>query len=106
MYKKFSDLLQQRGLRAADVSRGTGINQTVFSEWKKGKSQPKTDKLQLIADYFDVPIEYFTGKKGQKNIPLKNERDFVTDFVNGLSDSDFNRLTSVIQAVFPDKFNN
>lgn len=104
MYKKFSDLLQQRGLRAADVSKGTGISQTVFSEWKRGKSQPKTDKLQLIADYFDVPIEYFTGKKDKKNTPSNNKRDIVIDFVNGLSDSDFDRLQSAIQIVFPDKF--
>ena len=60
VYSKFSDLLQSRGLRPADVSKGTGINQTVFSEWKKGKSTPKIDKLQKIAAYFDVPIEYFT----------------------------------------------
>lgn len=63
MYEKFSELLQRKNVKAADVSRGTGIKQTVFSEWKKGKSTPKIDKLQKIADYFGVPIEYFIGKK-------------------------------------------
>ena len=63
MYEKFSELLQHKNVKAADVSRGTGIKQTVFSEWKKGKSTPKIDKLQKIADYFGVSIDYFIGKK-------------------------------------------
>ena len=30
-----------------------------FSEWKRGKMMPKADKLKILAEYFDVPIEYF-----------------------------------------------
>ena len=104
MYKKFSDLLQQRGLRAADVSRGTGINQTVFSEWKKGKSQPKTDKLQLIADYFDVPLEYFTGKKEQKNTPPDNKRSAAIQFVENMTDDEFAQYLSIVKSIYQDKF--
>ena len=70
MYEKFSELLQNSGLSAAAVSRGTGISQTVFSEWKKGKSQPKVDKLQKIADFFGVPLSYFTGEQNAENDPV------------------------------------
>ncbi|RZT01206.1 helix-turn-helix domain-containing protein [Cuneatibacter caecimuris] len=63
MYGIFSKLLKEKDVRAADVSRATGISSTVFSEWKKGKSTPKQDKLQKIADYFGVSIEYLlTGE--------------------------------------------
>lgn len=61
MYEIFSKLLHDRGVKAADVSRATGISQTVFSEWKKGKSTPKTDKLQKIADFFNVPLSFLMG---------------------------------------------
>ncbi|RHC47880.1 XRE family transcriptional regulator [Enterocloster bolteae] len=30
-----------------------------FSEWKRGKMMPKADKLQILADYFGVPLDYF-----------------------------------------------
>lgn len=52
MYEKFSKLLQDYGVSAYKVSKETGISQSVFSEWKRGKSQPKLDKLQKIADFF------------------------------------------------------
>ncbi|MGO5051211.1 helix-turn-helix domain-containing protein [Lachnospiraceae bacterium LCP25S3_G4] len=31
----------------------------MLSYWKSGRSAPKADKLKILADYFDVPIEYF-----------------------------------------------
>ncbi len=64
MYSVFAELLAKFGVKASDVSKATGINQTVFSEWKKGKSRPKDDKRQKIADYFGVSLHYLdTGKE-------------------------------------------
>lgn len=64
MYEKFEELLGIKGYTAADVTRITGISSTVFSEWKKGKSTPKTDKLILIARCLGTTVEYLmTGEK-------------------------------------------
>lgn len=64
MYEIFAMLLEQSGKRTTDVSRATGISPTTFSDWKSGKSIPKQDKLQKIADYFGVTIKYLmTGKE-------------------------------------------
>jgi repressor LexA len=41
------------------VAKDTGIANTLFSDWKSGKSKPKADKLKILADYFGVSIEYF-----------------------------------------------
>lgn len=64
MYEKFEELLKLRNLTAADITRMTGISSTVFSEWKKGKSVPKTDKLILISKALGTTVEYLmTGEK-------------------------------------------
>lgn len=64
VYERFAELLQKKGVRVADVTRATQIKSTVFSEWKKGKAQPKADKLQKIADYFGVSMDYLlTGQE-------------------------------------------
>lgn len=60
-YDLFDKLLKERGLKAADVSRGTGISTATLSEWKKRKYMPKADKLERIADFLGVPIAYFFG---------------------------------------------
>ena len=59
MYETFEKLLKEKGVRAAEVSRETGISTSTFTDWKKGRGTPKVDKLQKIADYFNVPISYF-----------------------------------------------
>lgn len=59
MYSKFLELLNKNGVTAYRVAKDTGISATVFSEWKKGKSKPKAEKLKILADYFGVSIEYF-----------------------------------------------
>lgn len=59
MYEKFVELLGKTNKTTYRVSKDTGIPQNVFSNWKTGRSRPKTDKLKILADYFGVPIEYF-----------------------------------------------
>lgn len=64
MYEIFAKLLDESGKKAIDVSRATSIPSSTFTDWKKGRSTPKQDKLQKIADYFGVSIEYLmTGEE-------------------------------------------
>ena len=68
MYQKIAKLLKEKGLKAADVTRATGIKSPVFSEWKKGKSKPNTEKMIKIANFLGVSVEYLTtGKEPEIN---------------------------------------
>ena len=63
-YENFQKLLDKHGVRAIEVSRATGIATGTLSDWKKGRTTPKPDKLQKIADFFDVPVDYLmTGEE-------------------------------------------
>lgn len=59
MYKKYEELLAKNSKTSYRVSRDTGIAQSVLSDWKKGRSHPKIDKLKTLAEYFGVTIIYF-----------------------------------------------
>ena len=63
MYEKFRQLLEERGITAYRVAKDTGLTPTVFYDWKSGKSNPKFDKLLVIAKYFGVPVEYFVEEQ-------------------------------------------
>jgi transcriptional regulator with XRE-family HTH domain len=65
MYDKFRQLLEKNNVKPSKVANAIGISPVVFTDWKKGKSKPKVDKLVLIANYFNVTIEYFL--EGDKN---------------------------------------
>lgn len=59
MYEKFYELLSKTNKTSYQVSKETGIPQSVLSDWKRGRCSPKVDKLKILADYFGVTIEYF-----------------------------------------------
>ncbi|MCI7739861.1 MAG: helix-turn-helix transcriptional regulator [Lachnospiraceae bacterium] len=76
MYENFSKLLQKHGVTAYKVSKETGVSQSTLSDWKRGISTPKNDKLQKIANYFGVTINYLmTGKEESEKEPQLKPRD-------------------------------
>lgn len=83
MYKIFEELLQKHGVTAYKVSKETGIATSTLSDWKKGKSTPKQDKLQKIADYFGITLAYLLGIEEQEDNVQKNNANtntFKKDF--------------------------
>jgi len=62
VYINFVKLLQKYGLTPYEVSKATGIGQSTFSDWKSGKSKPKNDKLQKIANFLKVDVKEITGE--------------------------------------------
>lgn len=59
MYEKYVSLRDKKGVTDYRVSVDTGITKSTFTDWKTGRSKPKVDKLQILADYFEVPVEFF-----------------------------------------------
>lgn len=89
MYEIFSELLQKYGVTPYKVSKETGVSQSTLSDWKRGISTPKPDKLQKIADYFGVSLTYLlTGnttepeKKKAPELNARDERDISKDLNN------------------------
>lgn len=86
MYEIFSELLQKYGVTPYKVSKETGVSQSTLSDWKRGISTPKPDKLQKIADYFGVSLTYLlTGnmeepeKERAPDLTARDERDIKKD---------------------------
>lgn len=71
MYQIFARLMEDKGITPYRVSKETGVSQSVLSDWKRGRCVPKIDKLQKIADYFNVTIDYLMGvdRPGKEKIP-------------------------------------
>lgn len=87
MYENFSKLLQKYGVTSYKVSKETGVSQSTLSDWKRGVSTPKHDKLQKIADYFGVSVEYIISGTDTKvtretSLKPKDEKDIRTILEN------------------------
>lgn len=80
MYEIYCKLRDSKGTKDADVAKATGITKSTFSDWKSGRSQPKKEKLQKIAEFFGVTVDYLmTGKddseKKESPFTARDERD-------------------------------
>lgn len=76
MYEVFEQLLQKFGVTTADVCKATGIGQSTMSNWKSRRNMISGKNAQLIADYFNVSVDYLmTGeeKEGDKKYYLNDE---------------------------------
>nr|DAF63029.1 MAG TPA: Repressor protein CI [Myoviridae sp. ct9dX1] len=112
MYEKFQELLDKYGKTAAQVSKETGVASSTLSEWKKGKYTPKLDKLQKIADFFNVPIDYFSATETKistndhperpKDLAkfLENTEVMFDGEVHYLDEEDKQKLKNALEFVF------
>lgn len=74
MWEIFEKLCQERGVSVYRVCEETGIKSSAMSAWKKGKYNFKQEKLQLIADYFGVSVEYLrTGEEPNEGYYISPE---------------------------------
>lgn len=81
MYENYCRLRDIKGVKDADVSKATGITKSTFTDWKSGRSSPKNEKLQKIADYFGVSVEYFfTGEEASAPYYLNDETREIAQF--------------------------
>lgn len=76
MYEIFERLLEERGITAYKVAKATGISTGSLTDWKKGRSAPKADKLQKIADYFGVSVDYLLGNEPKEKTPAEADVTF------------------------------
>ncbi|MBO5069906.1 MAG: helix-turn-helix transcriptional regulator [Roseburia sp.] len=80
MYEIFERLCQEHGVTPYRVCKETGLTTATISNWKAGRYTPKADKMQKIADYFGVTLDYLATGSEQQNINIhtlthKDERD-------------------------------
>lgn len=77
MYEIYCQIRDAAGCKDADVSKATGISKSTFSDWKSGRSKPKQEKLQKIADYFGVSVDYLMTGKNSSNIKVIDENENI-----------------------------
>lgn len=93
MYKIFEELCKENGVTPYRVCKETGITTATISNWKAGRYTPKADKMQKIADYFGVSLEYLmTGEvltvsiqsqeSTKSELTARDERDIAKDLDN------------------------
>lgn len=60
-----------------DMCDALGVKYTTFTDWVKGNSYPRIDKIELMANYFGVSKADLVEERN--SLTLKDERDIAKD---------------------------
>lgn len=101
MYEIFEKLCDEYGVTPYKVSKETGISRTALSDWKTGKYALKLDKLQKIADFFNVSVEYLTTGEQPKDYYLNDETAQIAQEI--FDDPNLRALFSAARGVKPEQ---
>ncbi|STY44221.1 Helix-turn-helix domain [Listeria grayi] len=92
----------EKGKNVKEVALELGFGENLFYKWKT--QSPTTDKLQKVADYFNVSTDYLLGRTNDRYSHLKIEDSNITsnleasnDFVNILKNADKEKLEKLEQ---------
>lgn len=61
--ERIKELMQEHSLNQVGLAQKIGVKQNTISAWLLGKKEPCITSLWLLADYFNVDIDYLVGRK-------------------------------------------
>lgn len=98
--------MEEYKITAYRLSKETGITQATLSRWKTGKTEPSIETLQIIADYFNVSVDYLLGQEKKEEKKSIDSSELDGSFFRlkkglepfGLNDDDADFLLAVYKA--------
>lgn len=66
LIERLNGLMVQERFTQSQVQKLLSKFQVRYSRWENGKTRPDFEYLIILADYFDVSIDYLVGRKNQR----------------------------------------
>lgn len=85
LYARIENMCKSAGTNITTMCRESGVPRSALSDYKAGRIKSlSADKLSKIANYFGVSIDYLLGNTEQKEKPLVNEDEELTEYLDEL----------------------
>ena len=106
-YEEYARIRDSKGLKDSVVARLAGVNQTTFSEWKKGKATPKYEKMTKIEralgviplytedNYIIIPEDSAPAAP----VPLRKDESELLDLYNRMNAAGKKELVKLARMV-------
>ncbi|NLM05359.1 MAG: helix-turn-helix domain-containing protein [Tissierellia bacterium] len=90
--ERFKSLRRERGLTQEEMGGILKVSKQAVSNYENGKRQPELETLEVIAEYFNVDMNYLIGRSEIKNshenlMKLQKEMESNIDFLDLPSDT-------------------
>lgn len=85
------ELRMEKGLSQRNIAKELHISQGTYNNWENGKTQPSIEQLIVLADFFDVCVDYLIGHsddygtiRTNSNLSLSNEEQKIVTYFREL----------------------
>lgn len=72
-------LREERGLTLEHVANCVGTTKVSIGRYEKDEREPKSEMLNLLADFFSVSVDYLLGRTSEQNSSKKEYKPELTN---------------------------
>ena len=81
-YDRFVHLCAEKGVSPSRAALDAGISKSLVTKWKaNGAKDPSPDVIRKLSKYFNISVAELLGEEDQKEKPLINEDQELTEYV-------------------------
>lgn len=99
---RLRQLRESVGLSQKDFAVSIGIKPTTYNGYETGKHKPKSDILVIIADKYNVTVDYLLGKSDRPT-PDSESRPIISSarqaLLDAVKDMDENTARAVLDVI-------
>ena len=90
MAKNLHYYLERSGKTQKEIAEIIGASTSAVNDWMKGKSYPRIDKIELLANHFGVLKSDLIEEKTEEHRQMQKNNDIIADaIVRMRSDDEF-----------------
>lgn len=60
---RLKEIRESKGISQKDFAAIIGVPANTYNQWENGKRQPDPEIMIMIADYYDITLDYLMGRE-------------------------------------------
>lgn len=100
MVSLIKKMCKEKKISLNELESAVGLGVNTIYKWDK--ASPSSDKLQKVADYFDVSVDYLLGRK-EKPIQMDGRTQEAVDLFLALTDDQKSALMDFLKSLASSK---
>jgi transcriptional regulator with XRE-family HTH domain len=97
--RNFNRYLAHSGRKQIEVARAIGVSTGTISDWKIGRSYPRMDKIQALADFFEIQKSDLVEEVNVAKEAVTNKEQQVLDLFHKIPDGNKDAAIKMLQAL-------
>ena len=94
--RRIKKMREELGISQDKLARMLNVTPQTVYRWEKGRTIPRPELLEKMADIFQVPLDWFYKPEGQKSRPTP--QSIPPDVLEAVKDP---RMQALVRAMWP-----